>query len=97
MWLMTRMTSKEESGPENDELTAIQRSFHGKNVTMKQRLNRLAGRYCSKPKYIVGQLLKFCRPRRIGKGGVKIYQKGSYRSWVTGRFRTLTVLFKSIC
>ena len=33
MWLMTRMTSKYESGPEDDELRAIQRSFHGKNVT----------------------------------------------------------------
>ena len=33
MWLMIRMTSKYESGPEDDELRAIQRSFYGKNVT----------------------------------------------------------------
>ena len=33
MWLMTRMTSKYESGPEDDELWAIRRSFYGKNVS----------------------------------------------------------------
>ena len=33
MWLMTRMISKYESGLEDDELRAIQRSFYGKNVS----------------------------------------------------------------